>query len=205
MKRNVSFLAAVVGLCLLVMFSAGCEKLKARDHLNKGVQAYKSARYPEAVEHFKIVSGSRSQLPDGPLVSGDRLHDAVHPGRGFSGEQPHGEGRRGSVSRGIESGPEEHRSPRLDRLVETEPEEVRRSRHLVQEADRGRPEQQRSLLQPRLYRLVEVVPGPDDGPSQTGHEAGRPRSDQGQEGRGQPAGRVLQRHRRRHQEPGEGA
>lgn len=54
MKRNVSFLGALVGLCLLVMTSAGCEKLKARDHLNKGVQAYKNARYPEAVEHFKI-------------------------------------------------------------------------------------------------------------------------------------------------------
>jgi tetratricopeptide (TPR) repeat protein len=54
MKRNVSFLVAVVGLCLLVMSSAGCQMLKARDHLNKGVQAYKSARYPEAVEHFKI-------------------------------------------------------------------------------------------------------------------------------------------------------
>jgi len=54
MKRNVLFLAAVIGLCLLVVFSAGCEKLKARDHLNKGVQAFKNARYPEAVEHFKI-------------------------------------------------------------------------------------------------------------------------------------------------------
>jgi len=54
MKRNVLFLAAVVGLCLLVMFSAGCERLKARDHLNKGVQSFKNARYPEAVEHFKI-------------------------------------------------------------------------------------------------------------------------------------------------------
>jgi tetratricopeptide (TPR) repeat protein len=54
MKRNVLFLAALVGLCLLVMSSAGCEKLKARDHLNKGVQAFKNARYPEAVEHFKI-------------------------------------------------------------------------------------------------------------------------------------------------------
>lgn len=54
MKRNVLFLAAAVGLCLLVMFSAGCERLKARDHLNKGVQSFKNARYPEAVEHFKI-------------------------------------------------------------------------------------------------------------------------------------------------------
>jgi tetratricopeptide (TPR) repeat protein len=54
MKRKVLFLAACFGLCLLVMFSAGCERLKARDHLNKGVQAFKNAQYPEAVEHFKI-------------------------------------------------------------------------------------------------------------------------------------------------------
>ncbi len=31
----------------------GCAKLQARDHLNKGVQAFKGARYAEAVEHFK--------------------------------------------------------------------------------------------------------------------------------------------------------
>ncbi|MEN6600966.1 MAG: tetratricopeptide repeat protein [Bryobacteraceae bacterium] len=54
MKRKVLFLAACVGLCLIVMFSASCERLKARDHLNKGVQAFKNAQYPEAVEHFKI-------------------------------------------------------------------------------------------------------------------------------------------------------
>ena len=35
------------------LLSTGCEKLKARDHLNKGVQAFKSAKYTQAVEHFK--------------------------------------------------------------------------------------------------------------------------------------------------------
>lgn len=44
----IASLAAIVGLV-----AAGCQKLRARDHLNKGVQAYKSARYPEAIEHFK--------------------------------------------------------------------------------------------------------------------------------------------------------
>lgn len=38
---------------VLALASSGCEKLRARDHLNKGVQAYKNARYPEAIEHFK--------------------------------------------------------------------------------------------------------------------------------------------------------
>ncbi len=39
---------------LLALLSAvGCDKLRARDQLNKGVKSYKNARYEEAIEHFK--------------------------------------------------------------------------------------------------------------------------------------------------------
>ena len=48
--RNL-LLAAAIGTFALL--STGCEKLKARDNLNKGVQAFKSAKYNSAVEHFK--------------------------------------------------------------------------------------------------------------------------------------------------------
>ena len=48
--RNLLLVAAVGSLALL---STVCEKLKARDNLNKGVQAFKSAKYNSAVEHFK--------------------------------------------------------------------------------------------------------------------------------------------------------
>lgn len=44
---------AITGLGALVLFSAGCDKLKSRDQMNKGVQAYRNARYTEAVECFK--------------------------------------------------------------------------------------------------------------------------------------------------------
>jgi len=37
----------------LLLFTTGCDKLKSRDHLNQGVAAYKSAKYNDAVEHFK--------------------------------------------------------------------------------------------------------------------------------------------------------
>ena len=38
----------------IVVFSAvGCDKLKARDQLNKGVAAYKNAKYEEAIDHFQ--------------------------------------------------------------------------------------------------------------------------------------------------------
>ena len=45
---------AVTGLALLALLGTGCiNKLKARDELNKGTAAFKSAKYPEAIEHFK--------------------------------------------------------------------------------------------------------------------------------------------------------
>jgi tetratricopeptide (TPR) repeat protein len=52
MKRSAKVLAfAVVSAALLL--STGCQKLKARDQLNKGVQAYKNAKYEDAIEKFK--------------------------------------------------------------------------------------------------------------------------------------------------------
>jgi tetratricopeptide (TPR) repeat protein len=52
MTRSVRVLALIaVGLALFS--AAGCNKLKARDQLNKGVQAYKNARYEEAIGHFQ--------------------------------------------------------------------------------------------------------------------------------------------------------
>lgn len=47
--RILTFLA--VGLAL--MSTTACNKLRARDQLNKGVQAYKNAKYEEAIEKFK--------------------------------------------------------------------------------------------------------------------------------------------------------
>ena len=50
MKRNLAALAVVAALTFA---TTGCEKLKARDNLNRGVQAYKSAQYTQAVELFE--------------------------------------------------------------------------------------------------------------------------------------------------------
>lgn len=50
--RKVTLFAAVA---LVALAGAGCNKLKSRDNLNKGVQAFRNAQYPEAVEKFKIA------------------------------------------------------------------------------------------------------------------------------------------------------
>jgi len=47
------FLFAVLAAALVS--AAGCSKLRARDQLNKGVQAFKAAQYDAAIEHFKTA------------------------------------------------------------------------------------------------------------------------------------------------------
>jgi tetratricopeptide (TPR) repeat protein len=53
MNRTWSRWIAGLALGLTALLGTGCNKLKARDQLNQGVQAYRNARYPEAVERFK--------------------------------------------------------------------------------------------------------------------------------------------------------
>jgi len=45
----------VLAIAALTVFATSCQKLKARDQLNKGVQAFKNAQYPQAVECFKTA------------------------------------------------------------------------------------------------------------------------------------------------------
>src|SRR5262245_18706441 len=52
MKRSAKVLAFAM-LSASLLLSTGCQKLRARDQLNKGVQAYKNAKYEEAIEKFK--------------------------------------------------------------------------------------------------------------------------------------------------------
>jgi len=52
---------------VLILFASGCDKLKSRDHLNQGVGAFKSARYGDAVEHFKQAIALDPENPNARL------------------------------------------------------------------------------------------------------------------------------------------
>lgn len=54
MKLSKRILVAAVALAVVVLSGSltGCRKLEARDNLNKGVAAFKNARYPDAVQFF---------------------------------------------------------------------------------------------------------------------------------------------------------
>src|SRR4051794_5571403 len=52
MTRKLTLILTVAALTVL---GTSCQKLKARDQLNQGVQAFKNAQYTTAVEHFKTA------------------------------------------------------------------------------------------------------------------------------------------------------
>ncbi len=52
MKRCLRVMA-VAGAILVMLSATGCDKLLARDQLNKGVSAYKNAQFEQAIDHFK--------------------------------------------------------------------------------------------------------------------------------------------------------
>jgi tetratricopeptide (TPR) repeat protein len=50
-----SVVVAAAALLLVMFGAAGCDKLKARDQLNKGVAAFKNGKYDDSVENFKAA------------------------------------------------------------------------------------------------------------------------------------------------------
>ncbi len=52
MNKNLRLLVPAT-IALALLSSVGCSKLRARDQLNKGVEAYKSSHYEQAIDHFQ--------------------------------------------------------------------------------------------------------------------------------------------------------
>lgn len=53
MQRKSSITLILAALAVAIIAGGGCNKLRARDQLNKGVAAYSSGQYDQAIEHFK--------------------------------------------------------------------------------------------------------------------------------------------------------
>ena len=52
MNRNFRTLA-LAAVTLALISAVGCDKLRARDQLNKGVESYKNSHYEQAIDHFQ--------------------------------------------------------------------------------------------------------------------------------------------------------
>jgi tetratricopeptide (TPR) repeat protein len=72
--------ALAVVLTGMVLSMSGCNRLAARDQLNKGVEAYKSAHYEEAIGHFQKATQLDPSLPMAKSYLATALAQNVVPG-----------------------------------------------------------------------------------------------------------------------------
>jgi len=79
MKNSVRVLALMV-VGLMLFSTAGCSKLRARDQLNKGVQAYKNTHYEEAIGHFQQAVELDPSLTNARLYLATALANQYIPG-----------------------------------------------------------------------------------------------------------------------------
>jgi tetratricopeptide (TPR) repeat protein len=69
---------------VLLPFSSGCRKLRARDQLNKGVGAFRSSQFQAAIMHFKTAVGLDPSLLNAKLYLATAYFNQYIP----SGESP---------------------------------------------------------------------------------------------------------------------
>jgi tetratricopeptide (TPR) repeat protein len=72
--------ALAVALAGMVLSMSGCNRLAARDQLNKGVEAYKGGHYEEAMNHFQRATQLDPSLPMAKSYLATALAQNVVPG-----------------------------------------------------------------------------------------------------------------------------
>ena len=79
MKTSLKVLAVAGAIC--VMLSAtGCDKLRARDQLNKGVASYKNNQFEQAINHFKQAVALDPSLKNAKLYLATAYAQQYIPG-----------------------------------------------------------------------------------------------------------------------------
>jgi hypothetical protein len=69
-----------IALAGMVLSISGCNRLEARDQLNKGVDAYKGAHFEEAIDHFQKATQLDPSLPMAKSYLATALAQNVVPG-----------------------------------------------------------------------------------------------------------------------------
>jgi len=72
--------ALAVALAGMVLSMSGCNRLAARDQLNRGVEAYKAAHFEEAIGHFQKATELDPNLPMAKSYLATALAQNVVPG-----------------------------------------------------------------------------------------------------------------------------
>lgn len=62
--RQVRLVLAAGALVAMVVFATGCDKLKARDHINSGTAAFKAGNFSAAADNFKTAVDLDPSIPN---------------------------------------------------------------------------------------------------------------------------------------------
>ena len=90
-SRTANQAFAVVALLILATGISGCDKLRARDLLNKGVAAFKEAQFDKAVENFKEAKELDPDLMNARLYLATAYASQYIPGAPSDENKKHGE------------------------------------------------------------------------------------------------------------------
>ncbi|HEX4322946.1 MAG TPA: tetratricopeptide repeat protein [Acidobacteriaceae bacterium] len=80
MNRIARLPVLMVVLVAMIASLTGCDKLKARDQLNKGVEAFKAGKYELAITHFQNAENLDPKLPTAKAFLATALSQNVVPG-----------------------------------------------------------------------------------------------------------------------------
>jgi len=91
LSRTANRAFAMVALLILAAGVSGCNKLHARDLLNKGVAAFKEGQFDKAVEFFKEAKGLDPELLNARLYLATAYASEYIPGAPSDENKRHGE------------------------------------------------------------------------------------------------------------------
>jgi len=90
-SKNIKSIALLVTAMFIAAFGAsGCDKLKARDLLNKGVAAYRDGKFDQSIEDFKQAKDLDPTLMNARLYLATAYATQYYSGRALGREYPHG-------------------------------------------------------------------------------------------------------------------
>jgi tetratricopeptide (TPR) repeat protein len=79
MKLTARVTLTTAFLAMLLIGATGCNQLRARDQLNKGVQAFKNQKFEEAVDHFQTAINLDPKYEDAKLYLATAYANQVVP------------------------------------------------------------------------------------------------------------------------------
>ena len=166
------------GLAALAVLSTGCDKLKSRDNLNKGVQAYKNSKFPEAVTFFQTAVQLEPTNKNTHQYLAIAYMSQYIPGADSPENVRMAENAYNEFQEVLTLDPKDETAIAYIAKLYFDQKKFDQAIGVEQEADRRQSAEQRGLLHARRDRLDPVAVAGPRGPQQDEHEAGRSRTAQ---------------------------